>query len=144
TMTIYYPATGDVLSSNPMRAGSVTDFRQPAPSGWTYTIDGDGTGHSGQFVLRLNSPEQGGAVTLEAAFPAENIRKMLDAFKRYGDPFLYHPSGRLITNYDADSVTIHTITRRLQELEMDGRLSTVTELNGQSYLLNSVPSASTG
>jgi len=144
TLTIYFPATGDVLSSNPMRVGTAPDSREPATAGWTYEPSGVGTSHSGEFVLRLNDAEQGSAVTLEAAFPAENIRKMLDAFKRDGDPFLYHPSGRLITNYDADSVTIHTITRQLQAMSMEGQLSTVTELNGQSYLLNSVPSAATG
>jgi two-component system, sensor histidine kinase YesM len=144
SITIYFPATGDVLSSDPQRSSSSMDALSPLSPNWNYTPSGAGNSHSGEFVLRIADTEQSSALMLEAAFPAENIRNMLDAFKQYGDPFLYQPSGRLITNYDADSVTIHEITRQLSSMSLGDKLSTVTELNGQSFLLNAVSSASTG
>jgi two-component system, sensor histidine kinase YesM len=144
SITIYFPATGDVLSSDPQRSSSSLDALSPLSPNWNYTPTGAGNSHSGEFVLRIADTEQSSALMLEAAFPAENIRNMLDAFKQYGDPFLYQPSGRLITNYDADSVTIHEITRQFSSITLGDKLSTVTELNGQSFLLNAVSSASTG
>ncbi len=144
SITIYFPATGDVLSSDPQRRSSSLDVLSPLSPNWNYTPSGTGNSHSGEFVLRIADTEQSSALMLEAAFPAENIRSMLDAFKQYGDPFLYQPSGRLITNYDADSVTIHEITRQLSSMSLGDKLSTVTELNGQSFLLNAVSSSSTG
>jgi two-component system, sensor histidine kinase YesM len=144
SLTIYFPATGDVLSSDPQRAGSSLNYLTPLTPSWNYTPSGAGNSHSGEFVLRIADTEQSSALMLEAAFPAENIRSMLDAFKQYGDPFLYQPTGRLITNYDADSVTIHEITRQLSSMSLGDKLSTVTELNGKSFLLNAVSSAATG
>ncbi len=144
SLTIYFPATGDVLSSDPQRRSTSLDALSPLSPNWNYTPAGAGNSHSGEFVLRIADTGQSNALMLEAAFPAENIRNMLDAFKQYGDPFLYQPSGRLITNYDADSVTIHEITRQLSSMTLGDKLSTVTELNGQSFLLNAVSSAATG
>lgn len=145
TLTIYFPSTGNILSSDPNRARiSAYDFRAPAADSWMYVQSGIGSPISDEFVLYVHDRRQSSGVSIAASFPVENIRKLLDSFEHQSDPFLYHPSGRYIFNHDSDSVTSVRMARRLSKLPIEDSISLVEQANGMSYQLNAVPTTLKG
>ena len=109
TLTVYYPETGDVLSSDPIRALKVEyDFNELQPDRWTFD-------HlTGEFILYVRDREAGGDVSVVLSFSSENIRKLLASYKSNSRPYLYHPSGRFIFDYNMDSVTAIRMAGQLQ------------------------------
>ncbi|AGA56837.1 HAMP domain-containing protein,histidine kinase [Thermobacillus composti KWC4] len=139
TLTVYYPETGDVLSSDPIRALKVEyDFNALQPGQWTFD-------HlTGEFTLYVRDREAGGDVCVVLSFSSENIRKLLASYESHSRPYLYHPSGRFIFDYNMDSVTAIRMAGQLWGKEIEGSLTMVTEANGMSYLLNALPTVLDG
>ncbi|CAG5092617.1 Histidine kinase,histidine kinase, HAMP region [Thermobacillus xylanilyticus] len=139
TLTVYYPETGDVLSSDPIRALKVEyDFNELQPDRWTFDQ------LTGEFILYVRDREAGGDVSVVLSFSSENIRKLLASYESNSRPYLYHPSGRFIFDYNMDSVTAIRMAGQLWGKEIGDSLTMVTEANGMSYLLNALPTVLDG
>jgi len=136
TLTLYFPATGDLLSSDPHSAlKSEYDFSQLVPDRWIYDHP------TSEFILYVPDRGRTGDVSVMLSFPAENIRKLLASYEGKSRPYLYHPSGRFIFDDHTESTTAIRIAGQLGTRTIDGTLSMVTEANGMSYLVSAMPTA---
>jgi two-component system sensor histidine kinase YesM len=134
TLTLYFPETGDMLSSDPNRALKPEyDFNQLVPDRWTFDL------MTSEFILYVPDREQAGDMSVILSFPSENIRKLLASYEGQSRPYLYHPSGRFIFDDHTESTTAIRIAGQLGTRTIDGTLSMVTEANGMSYLLSAMP-----
>lgn len=139
TLTVYFPAMGDVLSSDPLRTlNHVYDFNTPHAGRWIYDRD------TSEFILYVRDRASNEAITVAVSFPVENIRKLLASHEGQTYPFLYHPSGIFILDYNADSVTSIRMVNELAKFGLKDDVSIVTETGGQSYLLNVTPTTLEG
>jgi two-component system sensor histidine kinase YesM len=139
TLTVYFPETGDVLSSDTYRALKPEyDFNALKPDQWTFDQ------LSGEFILYVRDREAAGEVSVILSFPSENIRKLLASYEGQSRPYMYHPSGRFIFDYNTDSVTAIRMAGHLWGRDIGDSVTMVTEANGMSYLVSALPTVLDG
>jgi len=139
TLTVYFPQTGDVMSSDTYRALKPEyDFNALKPDQWNFDM------LTGEFILYVPDREAAGDVSVILSFPSENIRKLLASYEGQSRPYLYHPSGRFIFDYNTDSVTAIRMAGHLWGRSIGDGMTMTTEANGMSYLVNALPTVLDG
>ncbi|WP_127533388.1 sensor histidine kinase [Paenibacillus kobensis] len=150
SLYIYSPTMHRVVSVNDAKRYDEADLEQRVKKGWQVKKLSDDLFQFSWFTASPYStyedPELANTI-IEVRFNSRNIQDMLDKFKSSGrnDPFYYSSGLGLIFNHTADGKLARQLVERM-EIESGGSSigSRTVELNGQSYLVNSVRSQTTG
>jgi len=113
------------------RHGQSPEAGDPKSFYWLYTDN-----FSQQGVIR------GSSLVIEASFSNENIQNMLDSYKAGGqrETLYYHKDEAPILNRTANHKLIQELIPVLDEMSLGDTDQQVIQLDGKSYLLNSIKS----
>ncbi|MFN0220858.1 MULTISPECIES: cache domain-containing sensor histidine kinase [Paenibacillus] len=148
-MRLHFPLTSETISTAPSLDSDYRQVMGQNPGSWTYSKHGQP--EQGEFVFLIAAPQRGKTpvqhpnLVIETRFQDENIRKMLDQFKRAGgDPFLFHQQNGTIVNQTSQAEFTNEVASKLKEQSLSSNGSQLILIHGQQYFVNYVQSKSLG
>jgi two-component system sensor histidine kinase YesM len=142
--SVIAPQYEEIVSTNPWISYDLDELKRIVTPKWKFTEIKDGNRTDYRYVRhivkpksKINQLDEAGLI-VEVSFPTEYIVKDLDAFKQggKGDPFMYHPEGKLVANRTADNETIHSLVQHINDNHLLESESQIVYLEGKQYLVN--------
>ncbi|WP_274361656.1 sensor histidine kinase [Paenibacillus thermotolerans] len=145
---VYAPKKHEIVSTDSTDVFLPFTMPNIQKRGWQLQKEGE------SYTFSWNTVEPYSAVTADHArlivqvhFPEANLSNMLDKYKQdgSGDPFLFHPEHRPITNHSAKEELIGMLVDKLAaEKPQQETEASIVSLNGRNYQVYRLSSSTLG
>ncbi|CAM3161443.1 sensor histidine kinase [Paenibacillus lupini] len=144
TITLYFPRTGDALSTEYYNTISYQEdaFTKPFLKSWEYMGDSF-VWYATEPTTAMSNPRHARLIT-KINFPINHIKTMLDENKvnNSGDPFLFNATQGTIRNKTANEPKISLLSQKLKSSRLGDKGGFRTKLDNTEYYVSYIKSKS--
>lgn len=144
TITLYFPRTGDALSTEYYNTISYQEdaFTKPFLKSWEYMGDSF-VWYATEPTTAMSNPRHARLIT-KINFPINHIKTMLDENKvnNSGDPFLFNAVQGTIRNKSANEPKIALLSQKLKSSRLGDKGGFRTKLDNTEYYVSYIKSKS--